>query len=265
MNEPHLGDELSALLDGELAPEEHEGVEAHLAGCEICRSELEATRAVRDRVRSAGPVDPPFGFYERLTSKRRRWPAAATAAAAIAVASACVVIVGFVIQPGPATRTPPVDALRAVASEPSNASGGLSLHRVERSTLLPTQLAGLPRQSTFKAFVEGGDAIVGVFGVSPDRTLVAYVVRGNVDWTQLHGGIRSPVEGLPGNPWRSIDANAMPAIVVQAGENTVLVTGTVPQDTLAQAAKEIGDPAETSAVDRIRDAANSLVDGFGLH
>jgi anti-sigma factor RsiW len=264
-SDTHLGDELSALLDGELTADEQAAVASHLATCDECRAELEATRTVRGRLRSAGAVDPPFGFYERLTRKRRRWPAVASAAAAVAIAAACVAIVGFAVQPGPATRTPPVDALRAVASGAQN-PGGLSLHRAERNAVLPAQLAGLPRQSTFKAFVEGGDATVAVFGASPEQTIVAYVVRGDADWSQLQGGIRSPVQGLPGNPWQSNDSTKLPAIVVQSGDFTVMVTGTVPPATLAQAAKEIvGTASEPSAVDRLRDAAGSVVDAFMLH
>ncbi|HEY2814331.1 MAG TPA: zf-HC2 domain-containing protein [Acidimicrobiales bacterium] len=257
----HLDEELSALLDGELAPDEVETVNAHLARCASCRADLESIRAVRAQLRGAPAVDPPFGFYERLERKRRSpW---AVVAAAVAIAAACIVVVGFVIQPGPATRTPPVDALRAMTAG-SQAPGGLTLHKVDHLEALPTHLAGLPRKSTFKAFVQGGDASVGVFGSSPDQNLVAYVVRGDVDWSKLKGGLRSPVEGLSGNPWQSIDPNAAPAIVVQSGDNTVLVTGNVSQSTLQQAAKEIGDPQSPSAIDRLRDAVSTVVDGFSL-
>jgi hypothetical protein len=256
----HLGDELSALLDGELTADERATVEAHLAGCDACMVELEATRVVRDRLRRAPPVDPPFGFYERMTRKKRRWPVIASVAA---VAAIWIAVVGFVFQSQPAKRTPPVDGARALAAG-SPAAGGLTLHRAERASALPDHLAGLPRQSTFKSFVEGGDATVGVFGTSPDETLVAYVVPGNVDWSTLKGGIREPVEGLPGNPWRSGTPGALPALVVQSGDSTVLVTGTVPQGTLEQAAREIGDPEKPSAFDRLRDAANSVVEAFAF-
>jgi hypothetical protein len=258
----HLGDELSALLDGELTAGERSAVQAHLAECDECNTELEATRLVRDRLRRAPPVDPPFGFYERMLRKKRRWPVVASVAA---VAAIWVAVAGFVFQSQPGKQTPPVDGARALASDPNAPStGGLTLHRAERASTLPNELAGLPRQSTFKAFLEGGDATVGVFGTSPDQRLVAYVVRGDVDWSTLKGGIREPVEGLPGNPWRSVDPNAMNAIVVQSGDSTVLVTGTVPMTTLEEAAREIGDPEEPSALDHLRDAADAVVEGFSL-
>jgi hypothetical protein len=261
--EQHLTDELSALLDGELPDDERASAEAHLSECDRCRAELDVTRVVRDRLRAAPPVDPPFGFYERLTSKRRRWPAAASA---IAIAAACVLLVGFVIRPGPETRTPPVDALRAVAAG-NTSNSGLGLHRVDRSSRLPTQLAGLPRKSTFKAFVEGENADVAVFGNDErsGQTIVAYVVEGNVDWSKLTGGIRKPVEGLPGDPWQSVVPGQLSALAVQSGDSTVLLTGTVPEAMLVEAAREIAPPSNPSALDRLRDAAGTVVDGFSLH
>jgi anti-sigma factor RsiW len=264
----HLTDELSALLDGELPGEERAAAEAHVASCDQCRAELDATRLVRDRVRGAPAVEPPFGFYERLTSKRRRWP---TVASAVAIAAACVLLVGFVVRPGPATRTPPVGALRAVASG-NTENSGLDLHRVDRSSRLPDQLAGLPKRSTFKAFVERENADVSVFaGQGADTatgappTIVAYVIDGKVDWSKLQGGIRKPVDGLPGDPWQSIASGQLPALAVQSGGTTVVLTGNVPESTLVEAARQIAPASSPSAVDRLRDAAETLVDGFSLH
>jgi anti-sigma factor RsiW len=62
----HLGDTLSALLDGELARGQEEVARAHLARCPECTRELTAVRDARDWVRALPPVDPPFGFYERI-------------------------------------------------------------------------------------------------------------------------------------------------------------------------------------------------------
>lgn len=44
---------LQALLDGELAPAEHESVERHLAACPACRAELAALRSAAATLRSA--------------------------------------------------------------------------------------------------------------------------------------------------------------------------------------------------------------------
>ena len=96
----HLGDALSALLDGELSPAQQDTARAHLAGCPVCTEELAAVGQARSWVRGLPQVDPPFGFYERILldrprpgsvafgarpSLRRRAGAAAIGAAACAV------------------------------------------------------------------------------------------------------------------------------------------------------------------------------------
>src|SRR6185312_17309916 len=45
-------EQLSAALDGMLAPEEQTALDAHLAGCETCRRELEELRQVRMLLRA---------------------------------------------------------------------------------------------------------------------------------------------------------------------------------------------------------------------
>jgi anti-sigma factor RsiW len=55
----HPGDLLSAYLDGELAPEEMAGVDAHLAGCDECRAEMNALAGVRLGLRSLPVLEPP--------------------------------------------------------------------------------------------------------------------------------------------------------------------------------------------------------------
>lgn len=49
----HLGQRVTALLDGELPADVAARAHAHLAGCATCREELEAERAVRTLLRSA--------------------------------------------------------------------------------------------------------------------------------------------------------------------------------------------------------------------
>jgi anti-sigma factor RsiW len=87
----HAGDALSALLDGELPPDDEQAVRAHLASCPTCEAELEEVRSARSWVQALPAVDPPFGLIERLSAtRRRRWWAAASLAAAAAVSVAFV-------------------------------------------------------------------------------------------------------------------------------------------------------------------------------
>lgn len=52
----HLGERVSALIDGELSHTERERALAHLTFCADCRAEVEAIRALKNRLRS---MDPP--------------------------------------------------------------------------------------------------------------------------------------------------------------------------------------------------------------
>lgn len=47
----HLGDNLSALVDGELSGAELDRANAHLAACERCRGDAAALRALKDQLR----------------------------------------------------------------------------------------------------------------------------------------------------------------------------------------------------------------------
>ena len=46
----HLGDRLSALIDGELGGAERDRASAHLAGCEQCRTEAAELRALKQKL-----------------------------------------------------------------------------------------------------------------------------------------------------------------------------------------------------------------------
>jgi len=50
----HLGQRLSALIDGELSEAEQDRVLAHLVGCEQCRAEASALRTLKRRMNSLG-------------------------------------------------------------------------------------------------------------------------------------------------------------------------------------------------------------------
>lgn len=50
----HLGQRISALIDGELTDAERDRVLTHLAGCDECRQEAVALRALKQRMHSLG-------------------------------------------------------------------------------------------------------------------------------------------------------------------------------------------------------------------
>jgi anti-sigma factor RsiW len=209
----HLQELLSAHLDGELTADETAAVHAHLADCDLCRAELERTRAVRSALRSAPAVDPPFGFYERLVRAPRR-PRWMTAGSAAAVAAVWIVVLGFAVTPERTQAAPPVDAARASL---------LNSKRIEVS-ILPTA----------------------------------------VDWSQLKNGLRRAIPGLPGRPWETTDTAGTKALVYESEGSTVMVVGDVSIDQLEQAAREVGDQSDRSPLDRLRDAAATVIDAFSL-
>lgn len=62
----HLGDRLSALVDGELSHEERDRLYAHLAACAECRSEAAALRALKRRLGALGDAAMDRGLLSRL-------------------------------------------------------------------------------------------------------------------------------------------------------------------------------------------------------
>jgi anti-sigma factor RsiW len=121
----HLGDLLSGLVDGQLDPAATASARAHLDGCPRCRAELAATEGARRLVRALPPVEPPFGFYPRLLSRRgalRRGLAGLAAGAAAAAAA-----VTLATAPRPATvRTRVPDLVQTHAATASVAGDPVS-------------------------------------------------------------------------------------------------------------------------------------------
>ncbi|NYV76773.1 anti-sigma factor, partial [Streptomyces sp. UH6] len=64
--EQHLGDRLSALVDGELGHEARERVLAHLATCGRCRVEAEAQRRLKHVFAEVSTPTPSESFLARL-------------------------------------------------------------------------------------------------------------------------------------------------------------------------------------------------------
>jgi len=134
----HLGERLSALIDGELSHQQRERVLAHLAHCRPCRQEAAALRMLKQRMHAlgeatadtaltdrliavagvAGPA--PWGRRPRLAGRRsmpgaprRRWPVRSIAVAGLTLAGFGVPAAAFLAgggqqEPGPSV-TPAID------------------------------------------------------------------------------------------------------------------------------------------------------------
>ncbi|MBQ0828356.1 zf-HC2 domain-containing protein [Streptomyces tagetis] len=64
--EQHLGDRLSALVDGELGHDARERVLAHVATCPKCKTELDAQRRLKSVFAETAPPGPSESFLARL-------------------------------------------------------------------------------------------------------------------------------------------------------------------------------------------------------
>jgi hypothetical protein len=62
----HLGERLTALVDGELGHAERDRALAHLAACEQCRAEAEALRRLKSQLRALREAVPEPGLLRRL-------------------------------------------------------------------------------------------------------------------------------------------------------------------------------------------------------
>ena len=97
----HLGDRLSAYLDGELSTAEQRQVSDHVVSCEQCREELHDLDKARTAVRSLPGMD--TGQLDRVptlpTSRRRRVAVAGGVGIAAAVALFFALTLGGQPQP----------------------------------------------------------------------------------------------------------------------------------------------------------------------
>jgi anti-sigma factor RsiW len=62
----HLGERLTALVDGELGHDERDRALMHLAACDTCRAEADALRALKRRLRAMGDMLPAESLLGRL-------------------------------------------------------------------------------------------------------------------------------------------------------------------------------------------------------
>jgi anti-sigma factor RsiW len=134
----HLGDLLSALLDGELEYTEAAAARAHLQGCPFCRAELEAAGGARDLVRALPMMEMPADLLDAVVgdvapvvsigaARRASRMRPLTALAGVAAAAALVVLA---VAPKPAhTAKPPVSTFvdaHATASSDGDPVTGLA-------------------------------------------------------------------------------------------------------------------------------------------
>ncbi len=83
----HLGEQLSAYLDGELVTSEMPAVAAHIDSCSECRRELGELDRSRTAVRALPGVEPPAFLERKREAKKRRMGVRTAVAVAAGVAA----------------------------------------------------------------------------------------------------------------------------------------------------------------------------------
>ena len=125
----HLGDTLSARLDGEVDSDLVPGIDAHLAACPACTAERDEVAWARAALRGLPPVEPPGDVLHLSPS----WPPPAVpavrrlrprqvVAAATAVAAASFGVLGLVGRPAPTDPSRP--AVASFVAQHSTSSPG---------------------------------------------------------------------------------------------------------------------------------------------
>jgi hypothetical protein len=270
----HLDEELSAYLDGELDDAGYRHAYHHLSTCGECRAQLDALSSVRTTLRTAPPIEPPFGFIERVVSGRRR-SVAPVVATVLGLAAVWLLILGF-LAGGPVRVDPPVADIAAAQAgfEPGDVDGrgAFAANDIE---FAPADRDDIPE--TFRAPEElsDGQFAAGFQAVNRDGWLVMYEVDDEPVAVYQQLGEYNP-SSLPGDgerfeidtdpAWRgSIDGRN--AVVVQRDAMTYTVVGEADVEELIELAEELPAREEASPPsvgERLVDAANRFLESMAL-
>ena len=96
----HLGEVVSAYLDGELPPLERRRAESHLAGCDLCRDELTDMMFVRARLRALPMLELPPELTSKAPAASPIYRRAKMLMGAAAAAVTIVVALAAMASPG---------------------------------------------------------------------------------------------------------------------------------------------------------------------
>ena len=233
MNTPHVIDLIPSYVLGCLDPDEASQVEAHLAGCDICRDELNSYRATAAQLALAAPrVEPPAqlrasilrsvkpvpgrvpvstpGFATRLL----RWLQQSGPVWALATLVLVVVLITGGLVLSNQARSPQVGEFRMVAMVAPPASAGVAPDTApgangvmvisqdgSSGTLVVDGLPALEAGKQYQLWLirDGQRASGGVFSVAPDGYGIMAVqsTRPLTDYSSF-GITIEPAGGSPG-------------------------------------------------------------------
>jgi anti-sigma factor RsiW len=264
----HPEELLSAYLDGEVTAAERAYVEEHLTTCARCRAEFDHERDVRAAVRSLPPVDPPFGFFERILRdgpadpaqpKKRRFKF--WMANLVATAAAWILVLGVanLNSHGGSVNPSANDYVAAHASVlPGFGTASSGRHDAARYDV-PDRLAG-----TYDLVGEvdsrGYPQLIYSDG---QRTLSVFVRSGRLDQNALPEDAK-PVLVNGSKAW-SVPSDGTEVIFMQRPGVVVVIVGpgqdAAASDMASTAPRADGDD---SILDHLRGAGEGLLETFGF-
>ncbi len=264
----HPEELLSAYLDGEVTAAERAYVEEHLTTCARCRAEFDQERDVRAAVRSLPPVDPPFGFFERILRdgpadpaqpKKRRFKFGMANLVATAAAWILVLGVANLNSHGGSVNPSANDYVAAHASVlPGFGTASSGPHDAARYDV-PDRLAG-----TYDLVGEvdsrGYPQLIYSDG---QRTLSVFVRSGRLDQNALPDDAK-PVLVNGSKAW-SVPSDGTEVIFMQRPGVVVVIVGpgqdAAASDMASTAPRADGDD---SILDHLRGAGEGLLETFGF-
>jgi anti-sigma factor RsiW len=264
----HPEELLSAYLDGEMTADERAYVEEHLTTCARCRAELDEEGDVRAAVRSLPPVDPPFGFFERILRegpsdpaqpKKRRFKFGMANLVATAAAWILVLGVANLNSHGGSVNPAANDYVTAHASVlpgfGTASSGSTDAARYD----VPDRLAGT-YQLVGERSSGGYPQLIYSDG---QRTLSVFVRPGRLDENALPNDAKQVL--VNGAEAWSVPSDGTEAIFLQRPGVVVVIVGAsqdaAASDMAASAPRADGDD---SILDHLRGAGEGLLETFGF-
>ena len=288
--EPHLGDQLSALVDGELDADAAASARAHVQTCGACAAELEDTRAGRRAIRLLPAVEPPPGFLAGLVAaggepghteedappapivplRRRR--AAQLASAAAAAAAVAVFLAGGEV---PADDVQPqvggVVAAHAATMEAATVAPATGAPGATDTTAPAVATDRLPEPYRAPAELAGGYRLVRaaraedglqLFYRRDEFGLSVFEREGAPDWASLPEAGRR-VEANGEVAWELTTADGEGTVVVFTRDGmTFTAVGDEPGDAVRRAAVSMPGPRPQSFGTRLVRACGDALETF---
>ncbi|MGD9792000.1 MAG: anti-sigma factor [Acidimicrobiia bacterium] len=265
-NFDHLGDRVSAWIDGELIGDELDHAAAHLDQCEHCRSVVDAERTVRSWIRLLPQEEPPPGFLDKIVltgprdrrSDRRR--VRFGVANLVASAAVWVLVLGVgQLSNTSTTVTPRVGSF--VTTHQANVVSTASFGSVDRQ-MHSTRSDLPPATSRFDlvAFRTDSSMTQAVYSDGVDAVSVFRQV-GALDWDAVGDGRAVSVGESRGVV---IDRGDVEVLMFERGDYAYAVVAPPSSGVIDEIAVAMPSSPGPSLWDRATDAGRGLLDCFGL-